>query len=166
MIMMKIKSYFSKHILQNLSIYYCGSLVTLNIHTGESINHCSVLQDVLIESEQMARKGLEGKHGSWLIILIHAGSPLANSSTLKMEVTHSSETSVHTRSTRRHILQIEKCMAIHKDVMLSMGKKEHHISVSCRYQYKWNYHLRNVRVYALFCLPKVLNARWGYKYNY
>jgi hypothetical protein len=33
----------------------------------------------------------------------HAGSPLADFSTLKMEATRSSETSVHTRSTRRHI---------------------------------------------------------------
>jgi hypothetical protein len=33
----------------------------------------------------------------------YAGSSLANFSTLKMEVIRSSETSVHTRSTRRHI---------------------------------------------------------------
>jgi hypothetical protein len=32
-----------------------------------------------------------------------AGSSLADFSTLKMDVTHSSKTSVHTRSTRRHI---------------------------------------------------------------
>jgi hypothetical protein len=33
----------------------------------------------------------------------HARSSLANFSNLKMEAIHSSETSVHTRSTRRHI---------------------------------------------------------------
>jgi hypothetical protein len=33
----------------------------------------------------------------------HAGSSLADSSTLKMEKIRSSETSVHTRSTRHHI---------------------------------------------------------------
>jgi predicted nucleic acid-binding Zn ribbon protein len=33
----------------------------------------------------------------------HAGSSLADSSTLKMEMIRSSETSVHTRSTQRHI---------------------------------------------------------------
>jgi hypothetical protein len=33
----------------------------------------------------------------------HAGSSLADFSTLKMEAIHSSETSVHTRSARRHI---------------------------------------------------------------
>jgi hypothetical protein len=33
----------------------------------------------------------------------HAGSSLADFSTLKMEAIRSSETSVHTRSTRRHI---------------------------------------------------------------
>jgi hypothetical protein len=33
----------------------------------------------------------------------HAGSSLAEFSTLKMEEIHSSETSVHTRSTQRHI---------------------------------------------------------------
>jgi hypothetical protein len=33
----------------------------------------------------------------------HDGSSLADSSTLKMEAVRSSETSVHTRSTRRHI---------------------------------------------------------------
>lgn len=62
--MMKIKSYFCKYILQNLTIYCCGTPVTLNIHTGEAISRCSVLQEVLIEREQMTRKGLEGKHGS------------------------------------------------------------------------------------------------------
>jgi hypothetical protein len=35
----------------------------------------------------------------------HAGSSLADFSTLKTEAIHSSETSVHTRSTRRHILE-------------------------------------------------------------
>jgi hypothetical protein len=34
---------------------------------------------------------------------VHAGSSLADFSTLKMEAISSSETSVHTRSTRRHI---------------------------------------------------------------
>jgi hypothetical protein len=34
---------------------------------------------------------------------VHAGSSLADFSTLKMEAIRSSETSVHTRSTRRHI---------------------------------------------------------------
>jgi hypothetical protein len=33
----------------------------------------------------------------------HAGSSLADFSTLKMEMIHSSETSVHTRTTQRHI---------------------------------------------------------------
>jgi hypothetical protein len=33
----------------------------------------------------------------------HAGSPLADISTLKMEAIRSSETSVNTRSTQRHI---------------------------------------------------------------
>jgi hypothetical protein len=33
----------------------------------------------------------------------HAGSSLADFSTLKMEVIHSSETLIYTRSTRRHI---------------------------------------------------------------
>jgi hypothetical protein len=37
----------------------------------------------------------------------HAGSSLADFSTLKMEVIHSSETSIHTRSTRRHILEYD-----------------------------------------------------------
>jgi hypothetical protein len=45
----------------------------------------------------------------------HAGSSLAGFSTLKMEAICSSETSVHTRSTRRHIpedgiLEREKCL--------------------------------------------------------
>jgi hypothetical protein len=35
--------------------------------------------------------------------IIHAGSSLADFSSLKMDVIGSSETSVHTRSTRRHI---------------------------------------------------------------
>jgi hypothetical protein len=35
----------------------------------------------------------------------HAGSSLADFSILKMEAIRSSETSVHTRSTRRHILE-------------------------------------------------------------
>jgi hypothetical protein len=35
----------------------------------------------------------------------HAGSSLADFSALKMEAIRSSETSVHTRSTRRHILE-------------------------------------------------------------
>jgi hypothetical protein len=44
----------------------------------------------------------------------HAGSSLAYSSTLKMEAVGSSETSVHTRSTRSHvpedsILQLAEC---------------------------------------------------------
>jgi hypothetical protein len=37
--------------------------------------------------------------------LAHAGSSLADFSTLKMEAIYSSETSVQTRSTRRHILE-------------------------------------------------------------
>jgi hypothetical protein len=43
-----------------------------------------------------------GFHGS-LQPPSHAGSSLADCSTLKMEAIRSSETSVHTRSTRRHI---------------------------------------------------------------
>jgi hypothetical protein len=39
----------------------------------------------------------------WLQPPAHAGSSLADFSTLKMEAIRSSETSVHTRSTRRHI---------------------------------------------------------------
>jgi hypothetical protein len=35
----------------------------------------------------------------------HAGSSLADFSTLKMEAIHSSETSVYTKSTWRHILE-------------------------------------------------------------
>jgi hypothetical protein len=38
----------------------------------------------------------------WLQPPIYAGSSLTDFSTLKMEAIHSSETSVHTRSTRRH----------------------------------------------------------------
>jgi hypothetical protein len=38
-----------------------------------------------------------------IIEVDHAGSSLADFSTLKMEAIRSSETSVHTRSTRRHI---------------------------------------------------------------
>jgi hypothetical protein len=37
--------------------------------------------------------------------LAQAGSPLADFSTLKMEAIRSSETSVHTKSTRRYILE-------------------------------------------------------------
>jgi hypothetical protein len=154
MIVMKKKSYFCKHILQNLTIYCCGTVVTLHINTDESINHCCALQDVLIESEQVTKKGLEGKHGSSL---------LANSSTLKMEATHSSETSVYTRSTRRHIP--EEWHSSNRKVYddpygcnAAYGKKEHHISASCRYQYKWMYHLRNVQVYAFSGLPQGRNS--------
>jgi hypothetical protein len=39
----------------------------------------------------------------WLQPPAHAGSSLADFSILKMESIHSYETSVHTRSTRRHI---------------------------------------------------------------
>jgi hypothetical protein len=39
----------------------------------------------------------------WLYTPAHAGSSLADFSTLKTEALRSSETSVHTRSTRRHI---------------------------------------------------------------
>jgi hypothetical protein len=39
--------------------------------------------------------------------LAHAGSSLADFSTLKMEARRSSETSVHTRSTRRHIPEVD-----------------------------------------------------------
>jgi hypothetical protein len=39
----------------------------------------------------------------WLQTRAQAGSSLADFSTIKMEAIHSSETSVHTRSTRRHI---------------------------------------------------------------
>jgi hypothetical protein len=41
--------------------------------------------------------------GMWLQPPGHAGSSLADFSTLKMEAIRSSETAVHTRSTRRHI---------------------------------------------------------------
>jgi hypothetical protein len=41
--------------------------------------------------------------GTWLQPPAHAGSSLANFSTMKMEAICSSETSVHTRSTQRHI---------------------------------------------------------------
>jgi hypothetical protein len=40
---------------------------------------------------------------SHIRLYAHAGSPLADSSTLKMEAIRSSETSVNARSTQRHI---------------------------------------------------------------
>jgi hypothetical protein len=43
----------------------------------------------------------------WMQPPAHAGSSLADFSTLKMEVIRSSETSVHTGSTRLHILQYD-----------------------------------------------------------
>jgi hypothetical protein len=49
------------------------------------------------------RLHLQGRKICRLQPLAHAGSSLADFSTLKMEAIRSSETSVHTRSTRRHI---------------------------------------------------------------
>jgi hypothetical protein len=40
--------------------------------------------------------------GMWLQAPVHAGSSLADFSTLKMDAIHSSETSVHTKFTRPH----------------------------------------------------------------
>jgi hypothetical protein len=41
----------------------------------------------------------------WDVQTAHTGTLLLDFSTLKMETIHSSETSVHTRSTRRHITE-------------------------------------------------------------
>jgi hypothetical protein len=54
----------------------------------------------------------------------HAGSSLADFSTLKMEAIRSSEMSVHTRSTRRHIPE-EGILHSHRRENLKSCKKEH-----------------------------------------
>jgi hypothetical protein len=48
-------------------------------------------------------KAYEAGYASRLLATSHAGSSLADFYTLKLETIHSSETSIHTRSTRRHI---------------------------------------------------------------
>jgi hypothetical protein len=57
----------------------------------------------------------------------HAGSLIANFSTLKMETKHSSETSVHTRSTRRHIPEDDilhiSCALLHNAAQRLMVKR-------------------------------------------
>jgi hypothetical protein len=69
--MMKMKSYFCKHIVQHVTINRCYTLVVLhfNIRTGESIDYCRFPLDVLTEREYVARKMLEEKYGGWLIFL-------------------------------------------------------------------------------------------------
>jgi hypothetical protein len=52
----------------------------------------------------------------------HAGSPLADFYTLKMEAIRSSETSVHTRSTRRHIPE-DGILHSHRGENLNLTKK-------------------------------------------
>jgi hypothetical protein len=66
----------------------------------------------------------------WLSLqpLIHAGSSLAEFSTLKVEGIHSSETSVQTRSTRRHI---------HEDVILHSHRCENLKSTGSIFNWKW-----------------------------
>jgi hypothetical protein len=59
--------------------------------------------------------------------LLNAGSSLADFSPLKMEAIRSSETSVHTRSTRRHIpedgilsLRISSLQVLHYVLLISL----------------------------------------------
>jgi hypothetical protein len=61
---------------------------------------------VRFEREQVAADWATSRLVDWWRSLqppAHAGSSLADFSTLKIEALRSSETSVHTRSTRRHI---------------------------------------------------------------
>jgi hypothetical protein len=56
-----------------------------------------------VSEERIASIFMVEKSASSLLATSHAGSSLADLSILKMEVIRSSETSVHTRYTRRHI---------------------------------------------------------------
>jgi hypothetical protein len=60
-----------------------------------------------------------------LLLPVHAGSSLADFSTLKMEALHSSEMMVYTRSTRRHIPEegiLQYCLVLQMSVVSRLSK--------------------------------------------
>jgi hypothetical protein len=72
----------------------------------------SLYTDYAIPALKIAENGLQTDLS--LLTPAHAGSSFADFSTLKMEAIHSSETSVHTRSTRRYIPEDD---ILHSDAM-------------------------------------------------
>jgi hypothetical protein len=59
---------------------------------------------------------------------VHAGSSLADFSTLKIEATRSSETLVHTRSTRSHIPEDGILYSHRRENLGSYNTKQHDVS--------------------------------------
>jgi hypothetical protein len=100
-----------KPILLVHSTRYISNWIYENYYMSEFI-FCDIMPCSQVKRQQMFRRNMSPPSSwSWctpnktllLQLPAHAGSSLADFYTLKMETIRSSETSVHTRSTRRHI---------------------------------------------------------------
>jgi hypothetical protein len=105
--MANISSIFLRHIIISaaVSLVNCLYLVRFEAFTAVTMKNAVFLDVALCTScvNRRFRGTYRLHHQARLQPPAHAGSSLADFSSLKMEAIRSSETSVYTRSTRRHI---------------------------------------------------------------